>query len=251
MRKLVLTLLFFTVIFPLESCRRKEFIDIIQINPRIVYAQGVQYIQAKKLAQAYKKFQEVIQASPLSELGRKARFMSAFVKYRLQEYSEAADIGRAYILQYSEDRDSDYMHYLVGMCYMNKIRDVPYDQKPAELLIYYMDQLIRKYPDSQYVDRAKSYVLLARNQLAAKEMQIGRYYLEDKECFAAIQRFRVVVESYSDTEQVEEALSRLVEAYLMLGLVNEATDISVVLKKNYPQGFWRKSTERLLKSYGQ
>ena len=133
--------------------------------------------------------------------------------------------------------------------YYRQIRDVTQDQKPARQTIEAMDEVVQRWPDSEYVEDAKAKIRYARDQLAGKEMQIGRYYLERREYIAAIKRFRNVVESYSNTRQVEEALSRLTEAYYAMGLYGEAQTAAAVLGNNYPdssvvQGLLRPAAKR-------
>ena len=113
-----------------------------------------------------------------------------------------------------------------------------------------MDELVQRWPDSEYVEDAKAKIRFARDQLAGKEMQIGRYYLERREYIAAIKRFRIVVENYSNTRQVEEALSRLTEAYYAMGLTDEAQTAAAVLGNNYPDSQWYKDSYALLQSGG-
>ena len=137
-----------------------------------------------------------------------------------------------------------------GACYYRQIRDVTQDQKPARQTIEAMDEVVQRWPDSEYVEDAKAKIRYGRDQLAGKEMQIGRYYLERREYIAAIKRFRNVVESYSNTRQVEEALSRLTEAYYAMGLTEEAQTAAAVLGNNYPDSQWYKDSYALLQSGG-
>ena len=131
---------------------------------------------------------------------------------------------KRYVTLYPTSPDAAYAQYIVGLSYYRQIRDVTQDQKPARQTIEAMDEVVQRWPESEYVEDAKAKIRYARDQLAGKEMQIGRYYLERREYIAAIKRFRNVVESYSNTRQVEEALSRLTEAYYAMGLCRRGTD---------------------------
>jgi outer membrane protein assembly factor BamD len=127
---------------------------------------------------------------------------------------------------------------------------VTQDQKAANNTINAMSKVVNDYPDSEYVEDAQAKIRFARDQLAGKEMQVGRYYLERKEYLAAIQRFRVVVEQYSNTNQVEEALARLTETYYRMGIVEEAQTAAAVLGRNYPDSQWYDDSYKLLQSSG-
>ena len=177
--------------------------------------------------------------------------MGAFALYRQGSYDEAINMAKRYLTLYPTNPDAAYAQYIVGLSYYRQIRDVTQDQKPARQTIEAMDELVQRWPDCfEYVDDAKAKIRYARDQLAGKEMQIGRYYLERREYVAAIKRFRNVVESYSNTRQVEEALSRLTEAYYAMGLVDEAQTAAAVLGNNYPDSQWYKDSYALLQSGG-
>jgi outer membrane protein assembly factor BamD len=151
---------------------------------------------------------------------------------------------------YPSTPDAAYAQYIVGLSYHRQIRDVTQDQKEARRTIEAMDELVQRWPDSEYVEDAKAKMRFARDQLAGKEMQVGRYYLERREYIAAMKRFRVVVESYSNTRHIEEALARLVEGYYAMGLASEAQTAAAVLGHNYPDSPWYKDSYALLQSGG-
>jgi outer membrane protein assembly factor BamD len=176
--------------------------------------------------------------------------MSAFVNYRRGEYDEAINAGKRYVALYPSTPDAAYAQYIVGLSYFRQIRDVTQDQKEARQTIEAMNDLVQRWPDSEYVEDAKTKIRFARDQLAGKEMQIGRYYLERREYVAAIKRFRTVVENYSNTRQVEEALARLTEAYYAMGLASEAQTAAAVLGRNFPDSKWYKDSYALLQSGG-
>ncbi len=151
--------------------------------------------------------------APYSEYARKSMVMGAFTNYRQGNYEEAINAGKRYVQLYPSSEDAAYAQYIVGLSYFRQIRDVTQDQKESRRAIEAMDEVIQRWPDSPYVEDARTKVRFARDQLAGKEMQIGRYYLERREYIAAAKRFRYVVENYSNTRHIEEALARLVEAY--------------------------------------
>jgi outer membrane protein assembly factor BamD len=176
--------------------------------------------------------------------------MSTFTKYRMGKNDEAISTGTRYLNQYPRSDDAAYVQYLVGLSYSKQISDVTQDQKFAQKTIEAMNKVVKDYPDSEYVEDAQAKIRFARDQLAGKEMQIGRYYLERKEYLAAIQRFRNVVEQYSNTNQVEEALARLTESYFAMGIVEEAQTAAAVLGRNYPDSQWYADSYKLLQSGG-
>ncbi len=176
--------------------------------------------------------------------------MGAFANYRQGNYEDAINAGKRYVQLYPTDKDAAYAQYIVGLSYFRQIRDVTQDQKESRRAIEAMDEVVQRWPDSEYVEDAKAKIRFARDQLAGKEMQVGRYYLERREYVAAIKRFRVVVEHYSNTREVEEALARLTEAYLAMGLTSEAQTAAAVLGHNYPDSQWYKDSYELLQSGG-
>ena len=171
--------------------------------------------------------------------------MDTFTHYRQGNYPETINSGKRYVSLYPTNPDAAYAQYIVGLSYYRQIRDVTQDQKEARKTIEAMDEVVQRWPDSEYVEDAKAKIRFARDQLAGKEMQIGRYYLERREYIAAIKRFRNVVETYSNTRQVEEALSRLTEAYYAMGLADEAQTAAAVLGNNYPDSQWYKDSYAL------
>jgi outer membrane protein assembly factor BamD len=176
--------------------------------------------------------------------------MGAFANYRQGKYDEAINGAKRYVTLYPANPDAAYAQYIIGLSYFRQIRDVTQDQKESRRTIEAMEELIQRWPDSEYVDDAQEKVRFARDQLAGKEMQTGRYYLERREYIAAVKRFRYVVENYSNTRHVEEALARLTEAYYAMGLTSEAQTAAAVLGHNYPDSQWYKDSYKLLQSNG-
>ena len=216
----------------------------------MLYNQGLANLEQGRLKEAGKKFEAVDRQHPYSEQARKSMVMDAFAQYRQGNYTEAINAAKRYVTLYPTNPDAAYAQYIIGLSYYRQIRDVTQDQKEARRTIEAMDELVQRWPDSEYVEDAKAKIRYARDQLAGKEMQIGRYYLERREYIAAIKRFRNVVENYSNTRQVEEALSRLTEAYYAMGLTDEAQTAAAVLGNNYPDSQWYKDSYALLQSGG-
>jgi outer membrane protein assembly factor BamD len=237
------------------ACQSDPDIDINKLGmetdpPEVLYKQGLANIKAGNMIEAARKFDAIDKQNPFTDWARKALVMSTYVKYRQGRNDDAIASGNRYLAQYPRSEDSAYVQYLVGMSYSKQIASVTQDQKAATRTLEAMTKLVNTYPDSEYVDEAQQQIRFARDQLAGKEMQIGRYYLERKEYLAAVTRFRNVVETYSNTNQVEEALARLVEAYYAMGIEPEAQAAAAVLGANYPDSTWYADSYKLLKSKG-
>ncbi|MCO6185653.1 outer membrane protein assembly factor BamD [Rhizobium sp. L1K21] len=239
----------------LAACNSDPDLDITKLGldtdpPDTLYNQGLANLNAGKLGEADAKFQAIDKYHPFSEYSRKGLVMSAFVRYRMGRYDDAISASKRYMSLYPQAEDADYALYLQGLSYYKKIPDVTQDQAYSGETIRAMSELIKDYPDSEYVPDAREKMRAARDQLAGKEMQVGRYYQERKEYLAAIARYRNVVEHYQQTNQIEEALARLVESYYALGLNSEAQTAAAVLGANYPDSQWYADSYKLLQSGG-
>lgn len=241
---------------PLTGCMSSdEDVDLATYVERtdpadVLYNQGLANMNAGRLGEAEKKFAAVDRQHPYSEYARKSMVMGAFASYRAGNYQEAINAGQRYVQLYPATPDAAYAQYIVGLSYFRQIADVTRDQKQSRQAIQAMEEVVNRWPDSEYVDDAQQKIRYARDQLAGKEMQVGRYYLERREYIAAVKRFRYVVENYSNTRHVEEALSRLTEAYYSMGLTSEAQASAAVLGQNYPDSQWYKDSYQLLQSQG-
>ena len=216
----------------------------------VLYNQGLANLNAGRLPEAQKKFAAIDRQHPYSEYARKSLVMGAFASYRAGNYEEAIAAGKRYVQLYPATEDAAYAQYIVGLSYFRQIPDVTRDQKESRRAIEAMQEVEQRWPDSEYVDDAQEKIRYARDQLAGKEMQVGRYYLERREYIAAVKRFRYVVENYSNTRHVEEALARLTEAYYAMGLASEAQASAAVLGQNYPDSQWYKDSYKLLHTGG-
>ena len=215
-----------------------------------LYNQGLANLEAGRLKEAVAKFQAIDRQHPYSEFARKSLVMTAFAQYRQGNYDDSIANASRFVNLYPSHPDAAYAQYIVGLSWFRQIRDVTQDQKEARRTVEAMDEVITRWPESQYVEDAKAKKRFGRDQLAGKEMQIGRYYLERREYIASVKRFRYVVEVYSDTRHVEEALARLTETYYAMGLVSEAQTAAAVLAHNYPDSQWYRDSYKLLKTGG-
>ena len=238
----------------LAGCKSSEvsssdFVDDI-IPAEELYNQALSSIDAGNLGRAQKKLEQLDRQHPYSEYSRKALIMQTFIAYRQQKYEETAQFGKRYVSLYPGDKDAAYAQYLVGMSYHRQIPDVTRDQTVTARAYNAMNSLVERYPESEYVEDAKTKMRIARDQIAGKEMVTGRYYMERREFQAAINRFRYVVEKFQDTRHIEEALARLTEAYYSIGLANEAQAAAAVLGHNFPDSQWYADSLKLLNTGG-
>jgi outer membrane protein assembly factor BamD len=216
-----------------------------------LYNEGLYYLNAKKEPkEAVKKFEEVDRQHPYSEWARKSLLMSSFAYYQATAYDDSINAAKRYISLHPGSSDAAYAQYLIGASYFDQIPDVNRDQTRTERAIAALEEVARKYPSSEYAAQAQRKIEVARDQLAAKEMSIGRANLEKKNFIGAINRFKVVVTQYQTTRHVEEALMRLTECYMTLGIVPEARTAAAVLGHNFPDSPWYKDAYQLVKAGG-
>ncbi len=225
------------------------YVDTIE-SPDVLYNQALANLEAGRLNEAAKKFEAIDRQHPYTEWARKSLVMGAFTNYRQSKYDEAVNMARRYISLYPTSQEAAYAYYIIGLAYFRQIPDVTRDQKDTKRAVAAMQELVDRYPNSEYVTDAKDKIRFGREQLAGKEMQVGRYYLERRQYLAAINRFKAVVQEYSNTNQIEEALYRLVEANFALGIIPEAQTAAAVLAQNYPDSKWYADAYKLLQKAG-
>ena len=216
-----------------------------------LYNEGLYLLNVKHEAKdAAKKFEEVDRQHPYSEWARKALLMTSFAYYQAGAYDDCVTAAQRYITLHPGSADAAYAQYLIGASNFEEIPDITRDQTRTEKALASLQEVIRKYPTSEYAVSAKQKIEVARDQLAGKEMDTGRYYLDKKDYTGAINRFKVVVTKYQTTRHVEEALMRLTEAYMSLGIVDEAQTAAAVLGHNFPDSVWYKHAYALVKTGG-
>lgn len=212
----------------------------------ILYNKAAGALDDQKYVEAAKGFDEVERVHPYSEWATKAQLMSAYASFLNQQYDEAVVALDRFIQLHPGHKDIDYAYYLRALSFYEQISDVHRDQEMTAQATQALSTLIKLYPDSEYARDAKLKIDLTRDHLAGKEMEIGRYYLNRNHINAAIGRFQTVVKDYQTTTHTAEALYRLVEAYLTLGVKDEATKIAAVLGYNYPGSKWYERAYQLL-----
>ncbi len=229
---------------------RIEKRPIDQWSAEEIFKRGEYDLEAGDPSEAAKWFGEVERLYPYSEWAKRALIMQAFSHHKDREYELARSTAQRYIDTYPGDEDAAYAQYILAISYYDQIDLIGRDQGLTYQALQALRTVIERYPDTEY---AKSAILkfdLAFDHLAAKEMEIGRYYLKRKHYAASINRFRVVVEQFQTTTHVAEALHRLVEAYLSLGLESEAQTAGAILGHNFQSTDWYEDSYRLLTSRG-
>jgi outer membrane protein assembly factor BamD len=216
-----------------------------------LYNEGLYLMnQRKDDKAAAKKFEEVDRQHPYSDWARKSLIMSAYSYYQQGDYDSCIGAATRYVTLHPGSPDAAYAQYLIAASHYDQIPDVSRDQGRTEKAMASLEEVIRKYPTSEYAVSAKAKLEGARDQLAGKEMAVGRYYMEKHDYTAAINRFKTVVTQYQTTRHVEEALERLTEAYMAIGIVGEAQTAAAVLGHNFPDSRWYKDAYNLVKSGG-
>lgn len=215
-----------------------------------IYNEGLAHIDKRNYSDAAKKFDTLDKQYPYSQWSQKALIMNTYANYEGGAYDDAITSARRYLALHPASQDAAYAQYLMAMSYYKEVPDVSRDQERAEKALVALQELVDRYPKSEYVPDAKFKIQVLRDQLAGKEMEVGRYYLKKRNYTAAINRFRTVVSKYQTTRHVEEALERLVEAYMALGIVAEAQTAAAVLGHNFPDSQWYKDAYALLAKDG-
>lgn len=225
--------------------------NLEQLTAEQIYRKGeVTLSTAKKADSSLKYFQEVERLYPYTQYARRALIMQAFVLHKSKKYEESRAASQRFLDFYPDDEDAAYAQYLLALSYYDQIEDVGRDQGLTYQALKAMRDVIEKYPDSDYAASAIMKFDLAFDHLAAKEMEIGRYYLKRHHYTAALNRFRSVVQDYQTTTHTAEALERLVECYLALGLTDEAQTAGAILGFNYQSSPFYDDAFRLLKGKG-
>jgi len=216
-----------------------------------LYNEGLYLLNNKhESSDAAKRFEEVDRQHPYSDWARKSLLMSAYSYYEARDYDSCIGAASRYITLHPGSPDAAYAQYLIAASNFDQIPDITRDQGRTEKAIASLEEVIRKYPNSEYATTARRKLESARDQLAGKEMLVGRYYMDKRDFTGAINRFKTVVTQYQTTRHVEEALERLTEAYMALGIVSEAQTAAAVLGHNFPDSKWYQDAYQLVKSNG-
>jgi len=248
--------LFIYIIFIVSCSKDKSKVDQVLLEQDVeaemilAYKEGMKQLEKGDALYASRKFDEAEILFPQSIWAAKASLMSAYALYSQNYYDDAIFNLERHIKNYPKDKDLVYAHYLIAICYFEQLYDERKDLKPLVKAREKFEHILKKYPNTDYAIDAKWKMGLIVDQMAAKEMYIGRYYMKMEKWIAAINRFKFVVKYYDTTIYIEEALHRLVEIYYKIGLVEDAQKIAATLGYNYGSGEWYKNSYRIFnKSY--
>jgi len=225
--------------------KKKKF-AYVERPVETLYSQATRQLERKRYEEAVALFEEVERQHPYSAWARRAMLMKAFSYYQNNDYEEAITALDQFITLHPGNKDTGYAYYLKSMCFYERITDVGRDQENTNNAVQALTDVVRRYPNTEYARDARLKLDLTQDHLAGKEMYVGRYYMKANKHIAAINRFKYVIENYQTTTHAQEALYRLVEAYLQLGVVEEAAAAAAVLGYNYPGSEWYEDAYRLL-----
>lgn len=214
--------------------------------PEVIYNEAQDKLEEKSYKKAAEAFLEVERNHPYSKWAAQAQIQAAYAYYQDQQYDDTINTLERFIKLNPGNPDVPYAYYLIALSYYNEISDVGRDQEMTNKAKAALTDVVGRFPDTEYARDAQFKLDLVEDHLAGKEMEVGRYYLEKHDYIGAINRFKRVVEDYPTTAQVEEALYRLTEAYLSIGIIPEAQKYASVLGYNYPGSKWYKDSYDLL-----
>ncbi len=216
----------------------------------LLYRAGAQRLDQRHWNEAIDYFQEVERQHPYSEWSRRSILMQAYAHYEANQYEDAVADADRFVQLYPGSPNAAYAFYLKSICYFEQIMDVQRDQGSTRNALAALRDVVQRYPNTGFARDAKVKIDMVNDQLAGKEMEVGRWYLKQGQPLAAVGRFRTVIDKYQTTSHTPEALYRLVEADLTLGLTDEAKRNGAVLGYNYPGGVWYQDAYRLLERRG-
>jgi outer membrane protein assembly factor BamD len=254
LRSRVSALIFATIFILLSNCSENQVgIDNSPSEDKAaeeIFNSGEKEILRKRYGDAAEKFTEVERLYPYSDWAKRALIMQVFSFHKDQSYENVVSAANRFIEFHPNDKDVPYAYYLIGLSYYDQVLAIGRDQELAKEALRVFSLITKEYPESKYASSSQIRFNFLRDHLASKEMEVGRYYLKRSHYAPAINRFRGVIEEFPTTSQVPEALHRLVEAYLSLGLVNEAQTAGAILGYNYRSTEWYDRTFALLSSKG-
>jgi len=216
-----------------------------------LYNEGLANLKDGQNKSAIKSFSEVERQYPYSSYATKAILMQAYASYARGDWDDCVVAANRFVTLHPGHKDAGYAYYLIAVSNYNKINDTKRDQTATKQALDALEEVSRRYPGTSYANDAAQKVVVARDHLAGKEMEVGRYYYKQGSYLAGINRFKRVVTEYQNTSQTPEALYRLAEGYMALGVVSEAQTAAAVLGANYPNSDWYKDAYRLVASDGE
>lgn len=215
-----------------------------------LYNEAFRQMERRRYTEAAQLFDEVERQHPFSEWARRSMLMGAFANYQSNRYEQAISTAQRFISLHPGSSSAPYAYYLIAICYYERIYDVGRDQSTTQQALEALQQVVQRFPDSPYARDARLKIDMTRDHLAGKDMDVGRWYLRNGFHLAAIGRFQNVIREYGTTSHVPEALHRMVEAYVAMGVAEEARQHAAVLGYNFPGSDWYQDSYNLLTSRG-
>lgn len=230
----------------------REQVQYVEEPVTLLYNRGADYLDRRRWQEALAAFEEVERQHPYSSWARRAMLMEAYAHYSAQQYDAAIDDAQRFLALHPGNENAPYAYYLIAICHFERILDVGRDQGTTERALAALQDVVRRYPDSDYARDARLKMDMVYDQLAGKEMAVGRFYLTRDQHLAAINRFRTVIENpnFQRTSHVPEALHRLVESYISVGMTEEAQRMAAILGHNYPGDAWYQRSYALMTESG-
>ena len=248
--RILLPLVLSVAVAGCSSNRPQESLTYVERPAETIYAAAIERMDRHQYDVAAAMFDEVERQHPYSEWARRSMLMAAFANYQGNNYEEAISDAERFISLHPGNRNAAYAYYLVAVCYFEQIMDVGRDQGATRQALDSLEQVVRRFPESRYATDARLKIDMTRDHLAGKEMSVGRWYLRRNYHLAAINRFQNVIRDYGTTSHVPEALHRLVESYVALGIDDEAREVASVLGYNFPGSEWYQDSYDLLTREG-
>ena len=249
MIKATVFLISLTIILPIISCSEKETIieEGLTETPEQLYVIAKLDLDAELYEEAKLKFENINFKFPLSNEGIQSLMMIAFIEYVQLNYDEAIYKFDRIIKKYPSHKNIDYAYYMRAMCYFEQIKHEALDGKNNQEAMENFNQIINRFPESKYARDSQQKIIFVKENIAAKHMDIALFYLNQKKYLAALNRYNIVINEYSQSKFTPEALYREVEIYYTLGMMDDAKKTSAVIGYNYPKSKWYKYSYRLLK----
>ncbi len=230
----------------MTACAKKREEQYVAQSVGTLYNEGKKNLERKNYPAAAAYFNEVERQHPYTEWARRAQLMASYSNYMDNDYEEAILSAQRFLDLHPGNQAVPYAWYLIAISYYEQMTDVGRDQRITENALNSFRQVIARFPNTAYARDAQLKLELTRDHLAGKEMEVGRFYQKENQYLASLLRFRTVVDHYQTTTHVPEALHRMVEVYLALGLVDEAVQVASVLGHNFPKSKWYKYSYALL-----
>ena len=219
----------------------------ISTQPETLYKLAKISFDQQKFELAKSQFIETKDLFPLSNEAIQSEIMIAFIHYVQMDYDNAILNYKRIINKYPSHKDLDYMYYMIAMCNYEQLQNAALDGQYNELALNAFDQVIKRFPKSKYSKDSRQKIILVKSNIAAKHMEIGRFYLNNKEYIAALNRFKIIIDEFSVTKFTPEALHRMVEAYYEMGMYDESYKTATLLGYNYPESIWYEYSYNLIK----